>query len=80
MSVTLTSPTGKAANISNGEWLAVTSMARAFGILDSAWNGNHDGETYTPDELRAMAKRAEQIGRASAYLDLLADEGGARLS
>jgi len=83
MSVTLTSPEPEEiqVNISNGEWLAITAMAREFGILDLRWNETHDASNvYTPEELSAMADRAEQIGKAEVWLRELSHAGGAQLS
>jgi len=77
MSVSLIAKNGDETNTSNGEWAAITAMAEAFGVIERKWNGYHDDDVfYTPDQLREMAKRAEQIGRAAPFLCMLADGGG----
>ena len=63
-------------NVSNGEWYALTKMGECFGI-EGSWNGRHDsGQKWSPEQLRQLADRAEQIGRAAEYLRDLADDGG----
>lgn len=82
MSVDLSpiSPGGEVVGISNGAWIALTRFAHAFGENVKPWNGCHDPQTYTPDELRAIAKRVDQIKDSAEWLRMLADHGGANLS
>ncbi len=80
MSVQLTSPNGYEESTSNGQWLAMTSLAEAFGENVPQWNGHHDEVIYTPEQLRAMATRIEQLDGSPEWLRALADAGGATLS
>ena len=66
-------------NIANGTWSAMTSLASAYGENVEKWNGYHDPQFYTPEQLRAMATRIEQIKDSPEWLRWLADEGGAIL-
>lgn len=77
MSVKLKGKNGEDCDTSNGEWLAITAMAEAFGVIDHKWNCCHDDPVdYSPEVLRDMAYQAEQIGKAAVYLRALADDGG----
>ena len=67
-------------NISNGTWKAITAAAAAYGEDVSVWNGCHDPVRYTPDQLRAIAARIDQLSNAGEWLRWLADNGGAQLS
>lgn len=81
MSVSLTPiKGGDEVSISNGEWLALTRFAHAFGESVKPWDGTHDEKTYSPEELRAIAERVAQIKDAADWLNELADNGGAKLS
>lgn len=70
---------GRSVNISNGHWAALVEMAFAFGEAVS-WNHTHDGAKYTPDQLRKIAERLDQIKDDGKWLRWLADNGGAKLS
>lgn len=80
MSVKLTAPNGEEYDTSNGEWLAITAMGEAFGILHK-WNACHNCRTfYTPEELQKLAYRARQIGKAADRLEEMAEDGGVLIS
>lgn len=70
---------GICTGLSNGTWAAAIAASREFGI-DVNWNGYHDPVRYTPDQLRQMADRMEQLGKIASSLRKLADFGGAKLS
>jgi len=84
MSVSLTpinNPDGESlVDMSNGTF---AQIAEAAGV---PWNGCHDPVTYTPEQLRALAKAIPQDWdsfyreRWSAGLEELAELGGATLS
>lgn len=82
MSVNLTAPKqgGTDANISNGHWRGLTALARGFGEEVHVWDGTHDCLFYTPEQLRRIADRVEQVKDDAAWLRELADHGGAYLS
>lgn len=62
---------------SNGEWAAITAMAAVFGEIEKPWNCCHDqAEHYTKEQLKRMASRAKQIGRAASVLDMMSTDGG----
>lgn len=65
---------------SNGEWKAVTVACNAFEPDLPVWNGMHDSVRYTPEQLRRMADRIEQMAHMPEDLCWLADNGGAELS
>lgn len=67
-------------HISNGEWAALTAFAKHFGEDVPTWNGCHDATRYTPEQLRAIATRLEQVKTAPEWLNWLAENGGAELS
>jgi hypothetical protein len=71
---------GDEVSISNGEWLALTRLAASFGEKVTPWNQCHDPQSYSPEELRSIAIRVEQIKDAADWLNELADNGGANLS
>ncbi|MBK1884669.1 hypothetical protein JIN85_19820 [Luteolibacter pohnpeiensis] len=66
-------------NITNGEWCAMCALANAFGI-DVSPPENHDEVRYSPEVLRDMATRIEQIKDAPEWLRWLAECGGANLA
>ena len=81
MSVTLKAPDGTDLDLSNGEWAALTAMKAGFSELPEPWTGDHGCKReWTPAELRALAFRAEQVGRTAQWLRELAEAGGAKLS
>ena len=67
-------------SICNGHWAALTDLAVAFGDDVKQWDRCHDYQTWTPDELRAIADRVDQISDSASWLRWLADNGGAQLS
>ena len=67
-------------NMPNGQWLGVTALAHQYGVLVQPWNGCHDGQTYTPDQLRLTATRLREAAAIASGLETLADAGGAVLS
>jgi hypothetical protein len=69
-----------ACTIPNGEWKGLTSLAAGFGEDVAIWNGHHDPLFYTPEQLRAIARRVDQINAAGPWLRAMADKGGATLS
>lgn len=80
MSVSLTpinDPEGESVDFSNDMW---AKMVRAASV---PWDGTNDPQTYTPDQLRALAKTLPVkwwgLG-LEAGLIYLAQVGGARLS
>ena len=66
-------------HISNGEWCAICAAAEAFEI-DVSPPKSHDPYRYSPETLRQMADRIEQLKGAPEWLRWLADSGGANLS
>ena len=66
-------------HISNGQWCAITAAAKAFGI-DVSPPTSHDPHHYSPETLRMMADRIEQLKDAPEWLRWLAENGGANLS
>jgi hypothetical protein len=71
-------PEAEVINITNGEWCAILAAAEAFGI-DVTPPENHDPIRYTPEVLRQIADRIEQLKQAPEWLRWLADNGGAHL-
>jgi len=83
MSVSLTpinNPDGSSVvDVSNGTWRDLTKAAAPHVAV---WNGLHDPQTYTPDELRAIAKTVPVEWaslRIAEGLEQLAHAGGAIL-
>jgi len=66
-------------NIANLTWLAMTAFAKAYGEDVEMWGGFHDPQFYSPEQLRSMADRIEQIEDSPKWLRRLADKGGAIL-
>jgi hypothetical protein len=69
----------KSISTSNGEWMAATAACNAFDPDLPKWNGNHDSVKYTPEQLRQMARRIEQMKHLPEDLRWLANLGGAEL-
>jgi len=82
MSVCLTSLNGKVADgISNATWLAIVRHARVYeGDKIPDWNGCHDGQEWTPEQLTLMANRLSQTSSLIGILRELANNGGVKIS
>lgn len=81
MSVALKSKDGKIdEGIANQTWLAMTRLANSFNPDNPAWNGCHDAQEWTPQQLTEMAYRLEQCGRFVGLLRELAEHGGVVIS
>jgi hypothetical protein len=81
MSVSLKSKGGKInESISNGGWSAIVAHSRVFDAQILHWNGCHDGQEWTPDQLRVMADRLQQSAEWIPILRELADDGGVKIS
>ncbi len=66
--------------IANGTWAAFVAVARAFGEDVPAWNGCHDGQRWTPEQLRRIAARTRELYAMVEIIEDLAANGGARIS
>jgi hypothetical protein len=81
MSVNLNSHDGEVSeNVSNGSWAAIVALARAFGDQIPGWNGCHDCQVWTPDQLRIMSQRLRQTAELEPILNELAEHGGVWIS
>ena len=84
MSVRLDSKDAKPAVtgcVANSTWLAVICCARAYEpnkVPD--WNGCHDGQEWTPEQLQIMADRLEQTASLIPLLRDLSNHGGVKIS
>lgn len=77
MSVNLDSPDGQVeAQCSNGVWMAIVKLARAYDERIPAWNGCHDGDKWDAQHLSIMADRLEQTAKWVPVLRELANHGG----
>lgn len=81
MSVTLTSLNDSSLdwNISNGTWMAMTKAASAMGREIHPWNGTHDPQTYTAEQLREIAGVIKDLNELVPVLYELADKGAVTL-
>lgn len=67
--------------VSNGTWAAIVANARAYEPEKvPAWNGCHDGQEWTPEQLTVMADRLEQSAKIIPILRELAENGGVKIS
>jgi hypothetical protein len=68
-------------NVSNGTWLAAVTCARCY-EPDKVrrWDGCHDPQSWTPEELKIMADRIEQTAAIVPILRELAENGGVKIS
>lgn len=82
MSVNLNSKNGGIEeNICNGSWKAIVCLARAYeGENIPDWNGCHDGQEWTPEQLTLMADRLQQAADLIPILRDLAKDGGVKIS
>lgn len=81
MSVNLESLPAVSESVTNATWAAVVGVARCFEPDKvAAWNGCHDGQEWTPEELTIMADRLEQAASVIPILRALAENGGVRIS
>lgn len=82
MSVQLTSLNEKVdENICNGSWAAIVALARAYeGDKIPKWNGCHDGQVWTPEQLTLMADRLHQAAQLEEIIRDLAANGGVQIS
>jgi hypothetical protein len=81
MSVELTSKNERVEEgISNGGWAAILAHTRAFDKSVPDWNGCHDGQEWTPEQLNVMADRLEQSAKWIPILRELAADGGVTIS
>jgi hypothetical protein len=67
-------------HLSNGVFAAIVAATRACGDSVPPWNGCHDGQQYTSEQIRWMAARAKQIGDCYEGLVHLADNGDATVN
>lgn len=68
-------------DLANGTWAAIVAHARAYeGDKVPAWNGCHDGQVWTPEQLKLMAERLEQSAQFIQLLHDLAEAGGVKIS
>lgn len=67
-------------SLCNADLSALIACANAYSEKIPVWNGCHDGQEYTPHQLRVMAMRAKQIGDLHDVLLELADNGGATVN
>lgn len=76
MSITLETKSDEQ-EFSNGEWLAITMVGVAFGILEKPWNCCHDRvELLTSDQLLRISDRLEQLGRSAGAIKMMGLAGG----
>ena len=81
MSVQLTTVDGEIEDgMANGTWRALTAAAAAYCEGVDPWNGCHDPQYYSAEQLRTIATRARQCAEFADLLDEMAAHGGARLS
>lgn len=81
MSVQLNSLDGKYDNnVSNGTWDAITAVGHVFDETIPRWNGTHDPQTWSPEQLKIMADRIDQIASQVEALRELAAGGGVTIS
>ena len=68
-------------SISNGTFAAIIACARAYeGDKVPGWNGCHDGQEWTPEQLKIIADSLEQTASAVPILRELAENGGLKIS
>ena len=82
MSVNLDSINGEVGeSVCNGSWMAIVRLARAYeGEKVPDWNGCHDGQVWTPEQLTLMADRLQQSADLIPILRDLAANGGVQIS
>jgi len=81
MSVNLNSKDGTVSeNVSNGTWLSIVALARAYNPEIPGWNCCHDGYEWTPEHLTIMADRLEQAAQLVPLLRELSEHGGVIIS
>lgn len=69
-------------DLPNGTWLALTELSEAYSLGAEKWNGHHDPQFYSPEQLTAIADKVDEIrnlAHTSDWLRWLAKEGGAVL-
>ena len=68
-------------SVTNGTWMAIIAVARTFEPSKvSSWNGCHDGQVWTPEELTIMANRLEEVASVLPILRELSKHGGVKIS
>ena len=68
-------------SVCNATWAAIIACARAYEpnkVPD--WDGCHDGQEWTPEQLKVMADRLEQTASVLPILRDLIDHGGVKIS
>lgn len=82
MSVRLESPAGENfGEVCNATWAAIIALARAYEPDEvAAWNGCHDGQRWSSEELRIMSARLAQTAMHVKLLADLARAGGVTIS
>jgi hypothetical protein len=68
-------------SVCNATWAAVVACARQYEPDKvPAWNGYHDGQVWTSEQLKIMADRLEQTASVIPILRELAQHGGVKIS
>jgi hypothetical protein len=68
-------------SVPNGTWAAVVACARCYEPDKvPGWNGCHDGQVWTPEQLTIMADRLEQTASVIPILRALAEADGVKIS
>jgi predicted alpha/beta-fold hydrolase len=81
MSVELTSRNQNVVEgISNGGWKAIVCHARVFHEEIPDWNGYHDGQSWSSEDLNKIADSLEQSAKWIPILREMANDGGVSLS
>jgi hypothetical protein len=77
MSVRITSQNGQMSDdLANGTWQNLVNLCHSFDPSIHEWKGTHDGETWTHEECRKMAK---QLYSLAEMMDLYELAGGLRI-
>ena len=67
--------------VTNATWEAIIACARAYEPNKvPAWNGCHDGQIWSADQLKIMADRLAQTAQILPLLRDLIKHGGVRIS
>lgn len=68
-------------SVCNATWAAVVACARSY-EPDKVppWNGCHDGQVWTPEQLKIMITRLQQTADVLPILRDLAEHGGVKIS
>lgn len=82
MSVNLDSMDGRVEDcVPNRMWAAIVGVGRCYEPDKvPGWDGCHDGQEWTPEQLTIMADRLEQTAAKIPILRALANDGGVKIS